>query len=191
MSLGSFLWKVGTYGITIILGLISALWLLGRIASRYGPLVPDFEGFDPEDEEEGVRKYSNSQCRTSSNRAVVISDFEASTVDHFIRASITGSMPGGERTSLPLFPEAELESHFSKRYADWALEPWSSIPLRPTADDILRGDSSKGGDSKESPSPLLHVTRIVSGLDTLINASTPRPMMWRSMKSMKSKVLYC
>lgn len=66
MALGSFLWKVGTYGTTIILGLFSALWLLGWIASRYGPAVPDFEGYDPEDEE-GVRTYTSSPVKTMSN----------------------------------------------------------------------------------------------------------------------------
>ena len=110
-------------------------------------------------------------------------------MDHFIQASITGTMPGGEKTALPLFPKDELETHFSRKYSDWALKPWSTIPFRPAANDPNLDGSPKTDAVEESPSPLLHVVQIASGLDRLMNMSTNRTLVQRSVKAMKSKVI--
>jgi hypothetical protein len=56
ISLGVLVLRVAGYGITIIIGLLSLLWLIGWVALRNGPQVPGFKGFGPEDAEERVRK---------------------------------------------------------------------------------------------------------------------------------------
>ena len=53
-TLGIFLLRLTGYGITILVGVLSVLWLIGWLVARNGPKVPGFEGFAPEDAEEQV-----------------------------------------------------------------------------------------------------------------------------------------
>lgn len=107
------------------------------------------------------------------------SDFELPTVNHFLGAAISGVMPGGEKTEMPLFPKEEMV-HFSTKYVDWAPEPFSKLPPQAMALGTLPGDS---------PAPIIRIMQVMSGLDDILNMALKSPTtIERSFKSMKSKV---
>jgi hypothetical protein len=82
------------------------------------------------------------------------SDFELPTLNHFIGAAMSGVMPGGEKTALPLFPKDDLV-RLNTKYTDWAPEPWSKLPPRPTPLGPMPGDS---------PPPLFRTRPVVGHL---------------------------
>lgn len=129
--------------------------------------------------------------RKELNQLAVDTDFEAATIDDFVRAAITGVMPGGEKTALPLFPEIEM-NHFAVKYADWALEPWSDLEPRPTTKETPL-EASLDDPSTKSASALDRIKQVVSGFDKVIDVPEARPMIGRNSKLLKSKVsiLHC
>ena len=175
--------KVVGIVITIIIGIFSILLLIGWAAGRNDPQVPGFEGIGPEDAEERVRKYKTtcyicqkamkSNCILASN-----SNFELPTVNYFLAAAVSGVMPGGEKTAMPLFPKEDMV-HFSTKYVDWAPEPFSKLPPQATAFGSVPGDS---------PAPIIRIMQIMSGLDDIFNMTMNPVTIERSFKSMKSKV---
>ena len=130
-----------------------------------------------------VSEISAKQIECNENYNLIApatnSDFELPTVNHFISAAMSGIMPGGEKTALPLFPK-EAVSRLSTKYADWAPDPWSQLPPRPTVLGPMPGDS---------PPPLFRVMQIASGLDGLLTPPQKRIKVERSFKLMKTKVI--
>lgn len=80
---------------------------------------------------------------------------------------------------MPLFPKEEL-CHIGTKYSDWAPEPWSKLPPRPTVLGPLPG---------ESPPLFFRVMQVVSGLEDLLAIGKKPTTLERSFKSMKSKVV--
>lgn len=110
--------------------------------------------------------------------AASTSDFEIPTMNQFLNAVFSGDMPGGVKTTLPLFPREEM-AHFSKKYADWAPEPFSKLPAPATILGTMPGDS---------PAAIIRVMNIMSGMDDMFNMAFSLTTVERSFKSMKSKV---
>lgn len=92
---------------------------------------------------------------------------------------MSGVMPGGEKTVMPLFPKEEM-AHLMAKYVDWAPEPWSKIPSPPTPLGTMPGDS---------PPPFFRVVLILSGLGDMLSLAMSKVTVERSFKSMKSKVI--
>ncbi|CZR53600.1 uncharacterized protein PAC_03480 [Phialocephala subalpina] len=109
--------------------------------------------------------------------------FETSTMNHFIQAAITGIMPGGEKTSLPLFP-GEGMRWLAEPYKDWAPEPFSKLP----------GPAEPfGSQTAVSPPPMIRMMYIMSGLDNILEdafSQTPPAMLERSFKVMRTKIWF-
>lgn len=102
-------------------------------------------------------------------------------MNHFIQAAITGIMPGGEKTSLPLFP-GEGMRWLAEPYKDWAPEPFSKLP----------GPAEPfGSQTAVSPPPMIRMMYIMSGLDNILEdafSQTPPAMLERSFSVMRTKV---
>lgn len=100
----------------------------------------------------------------------------------FLAASTSGLMPGGNRAELPLFPEAEMPLVSTKKYAEWAPEPFDTLP----------GPQGIVGAPAESPPPLMRWMLIMSGMDAImaeaLGSRTPPLTVERSFKSVKTKV---
>lgn len=80
-------------------------------------------------------------------------------VPSFVLAASSGKFPGNVQTDLPLWP-AEMMQYFIKKYADWAPAPYSQLPPPEGPLDGLIGRAPG-----ESPSAMIRITMIVSGMD--------------------------
>ncbi|KUJ08973.1 uncharacterized protein LY89DRAFT_676349 [Mollisia scopiformis] len=156
----------------IFVGLFSVLFLIGFMAERRNlgnqNAGPNFKGVGPQDGEEKIP---------------AISAFEIQTMNHFLEAAMSGIMPGGEKTSLPLFPQEGMK-FLAQPYKDWAPEPFSKMP----------GPSTPfGGQMETSPPPMIRIMHIMSGLDSIMEDAfslTPPETVGRSFKLMKTKIWF-
>ena len=100
-------------------------------------------------------------------------------MNHFVGAACSGIMPGGEQTELPLLSK-DGQAKLRAPYLDWAPQPWSELPPRPTNLGPVPGDS---------PPPFVRLILLVSGMDGIVATLQGRATIERSFKSMKSKVI--
>ncbi|KAH8807665.1 hypothetical protein F5884DRAFT_789800 [Xylogone sp. PMI_703] len=113
--------------------------------------------------------------------------WEASTINHFIAAAMSGSMPGGERTNQSLFPQ-EYMRHFAQKYVDWAPEPWSKLPA-PGADMGPLGSFNTPGDS---PPPIIRIIHVLGEMDRVFDSalSFQSNQIGPSLKALKSRIWF-
>lgn len=107
-------------------------------------------------------------------------------MNHFTAAATSGSMPGGEQTSQPLFPN-EYMRYFAQKYVDWAPRPWSELPAPGTDMGPLMGSFNIPGDS---PPPALRIMHSLGEMDRIFEMamSLHSATMGLSLKAMKSRV---
>lgn len=65
-------------------------------------------------------------------RAIFLADltFELQMIAHFLESTMSGIMPGNQRTNLPLFPP-ELVYLWNQPYSEWALDPLHELSGTP------------------------------------------------------------
>lgn len=174
--------------LTVVLAALIGLILLGRseLARQ-----PHFEGADPEDElafEDRVgrsRVLENSLPLFLSGTNTFLDEVEPflpQTLASFLIAAQSGYMPGGEKSSLPLFPKDEM-MHLNTKYSEWAPEPYSKLPGVQT---VL------GPSGDMSPAPVARLMHLVAGLDNILGVAlkaVPQPhRIERSAQLMQHKV---
>lgn len=170
----------------VVIGIVSVLFLIGLIVGER-EMGPQFEGSGPQDAEEKTRtyilKYQFLDPSFSSNTNYppdAIAAFEMPALAHFIQSALSGTMPGGEKTSLALLNEDGMKC-LSKPYKDWAPEPFSNLP----------GPAMPFGGSGSSPAPMIRFGFIMGGMDSILEnamANVRPEMVGRSDKLMKTKV---
>ncbi len=112
------------------------------------------------------------------------SAFEIPTINHFIKAAMSGNMPGNQKTQLPLFPASDM-LYFSTPYDEWAPKPFSDLPP-PSAGPF-------GPMPGKSPAPIIRIMHILSGLADIFEMAMSQTLpgkVERSFKSMKSRLIF-
>ena len=132
----------------------------------------------------GLEIQTQSRLETN-NRSVGGPNFQPATINHFIKAAISGVMPGGVKTSQPLFPK-EYMRQFSTKYKDWAPAPFNTLPP-PAVDMGPIGMAPMPGDS---PAPIIRVMHVISGMDGIFNPGLINKSqdLELSLKAMRSRV---
>lgn len=172
---------------TIVVVIITTLAIIGLVVGQAED-GPTLEGFGPEDVEAPVRKkpyfYIMISYKSKTNNSTAGGpNFEISTFNHFLVAAMSGCMPGGETTDLPLFPKENMVQ-FSTKYVDWAPEPFNKLP--PPAMEAL-GPVQLGPMPGESPAPIIRVAYVMSGFDRML-VNKGMKNVGPSFKSMRSRV---
>jgi hypothetical protein len=124
-------------------------------------------------------------CVETNNLSVGGPNFQPATINHFIKAAISGVMPGGLKTSQPLFPK-EYTRQFSTEYKDWAPAPFNTLP--PPAVEL--GLIDLGPMPGDSPAPIIRVMHVISGMDRMFNPEfiNKSQDLEPSLKAMRSRV---
>jgi hypothetical protein len=121
------------------------------------------------------------RSRINSITAAGFSAFEIPTFNRFVKAALSGNMPGNNKTELPVFPDTEMP-FFSQPYKDWAPEPYSQLP---------GPQGPFGASTGVSPPAVIRIMHVMSGLDDIFEmalSNTQPPSLERSFKVMKTKV---
>ena len=181
--------KVWVVVVTVILIIFTTVYIVGLRAMANEE--PRLEGFGPEDAEkaEGNSEIPKWQSKRFQNLTICLvggPNFQPSTVNHFIKAAISGVMPGGVKTEQPLFPKEYLQQ-FSTKYVEWAPAPFDKLP--PPAMEAI-GPMPGGPMPGDSPPPIIRVMHVISGMDRMFSMALNKQLtnLEPSFKAMRSRV---
>ncbi|CZT11376.1 uncharacterized protein RAG0_15549 [Rhynchosporium agropyri] len=168
MSMFGILWTCLYWVLAVAVGLFSFFFVAGMALQwKEWRTGPQLRGTEAQDAEETI----------PAGPA-----YEIPTLNIFLAAATSGIMPDGNKTDLPLFPMEEMVI-LSKKYEDWAPDPFNKLPGPP---GIL------GPSSPVSPAPLIRWMHILGGLDDILamgfGSRTPPLSVERSFKAMKTRV---